>query len=120
MNRNRRRSGFTLIEVMIIIMIIVILMEIAVPNFIMARTTSQRSSCMNNLKQIDAAKEEWAMDNRAPAGAAVNMTDIAGVYIRGAATGPVCPGGGSYKLNPVGNEPECSLSAGPAFHVLPY
>ena len=118
MSRNRRRSGFTLIEVMIVSMIIVILMEVAVPNFMRARTSGQRATCINNLKQIDAAKEEWAMDTGAPDGAAVQMSDIASVYIRGPITGPTCPAGGTYELNPVGTDPVCSLSGAPDYHYL--
>ena len=114
----RRRGGFTLIEVMIVIMVIAILIEIAVPEFLKSRTTSQRNTCINNLKQIDAAKEEWAMDTGAPNGAAVVMKDIASVYIRGPVTGPTCPANGTYTLNPVGTDPVCSLSAAPDYHYL--
>jgi len=105
---------------MIVVMVIVILMEIAVPNWIRARVSSQRSTCMENLKQIDSAKEQWAMESGAPNGAAVNMSDVAGVYIRGPVSGPTCPGGGTYTLNPIGSNPTCSQAAGPTFHLLPY
>jgi prepilin-type N-terminal cleavage/methylation domain-containing protein len=119
MKRFTKRSGFTLVEIMIVVLIIGILMAIAVPNFIRARESSRRNSCIANLKQIDSAKEQWAMDNRAAAGAAVTMGDIAGVYIKGATTGPVCPAGGTYTVNTVGTNPSCSRSAAPDLHVLP-
>ena len=119
MSNSRKRRGFTLMEIMIVSMIIVILMEIAVPNFLRARASGQRSTCVNNLKQLDAAKEEWAMDTGAPDGAAVQMSDIASVYIRGPVTGPTCPAGGAYTLNPVGTDPVCSLAPAPGFHYLP-
>src|SRR3954467_15590928 len=90
MKRQRKSSGFTLVEIMIVVLIIGILMAIAVPNFIRARETSRRNSCIANLKQIYSAKEQWAMDNKAASGAAVLMSDIAGTYMKGAATGPVC------------------------------
>src|SRR4051794_34425370 len=115
----RRNKAFTLVEIMIVVLIIGILMAIAVPNFIKARENSRRSSCIANLKQIDSAKEQWAMDNKAASGAAVLMSDIAGVYMKGAATGPACPAGGAYTVNNVGTNPTCSLSAGPELHVLP-
>ena len=71
MKKLNRKSGFTLVEIMIVVLIIGILMAIAVPNFIRARESSRRSSCIANLKQIDSAKEQWAMDNKAASGAAV-------------------------------------------------
>jgi prepilin-type N-terminal cleavage/methylation domain-containing protein len=120
MRRFSRRSGFTLIEVVIVVMILVIILEISVPSFLRARQTAHRNTCVGTLKQIDQAKEEWAMDNGAPQGAAVLMSDIGGVYIRSPATGPICPGGGSYTVNPVGTDPTCNLSPAPTLHVLPY
>jgi prepilin-type N-terminal cleavage/methylation domain-containing protein len=119
MKRNRKSGAFTLVEIMIVVLIIGILMAIAVPNFIRARETSRRNTCIANLKQMDSAKEQWAMDNKASSGAAVQMSDIAGTYMKGAVTGPVCPGGGTYTVNVVGTNPSCSLSAAPDLHVLP-
>lgn len=119
MHRKNRRGGFTLMEIMIVVMIIVILLEISVPNFLRARATGQRNTCISNLKHIDAAKEEWAMDTGAPQGAAVLMSDIAPDFLSGPATGPTCPAGGSYRLNAVGVDPTCTLSAAPSLHVLP-
>src|SRR5215211_2030204 len=87
------RKGFTLVEIMIVVLIIGILMAIAVPNFIKARESSRRNSCVANLKQIDSAKEQWAMDNRKTTGDACVIGDLTGAagYIKGAATGPLCP-----------------------------
>ncbi len=123
MNRIRNsKKGFTLVEIMIVVLIIGILMAIAVPNFIKARENSRRNSCIANLKQIDSAKEQYAMDQKLATGGAVtmaNLTDPTTGYIKGAATGPLCPSGGAYTVNVVGTSPACSLAAAPNLHVLP-
>jgi prepilin-type N-terminal cleavage/methylation domain-containing protein len=116
MNRIRRTKGFTLVEIMIVVLIIGILMAIAVPNFIKARETSRRSTCVSNLKQMDAAKEQYAMDARLSGGGAVAWNNLVPDYMKAQ---PVCPGGGTYTLNTIGTNPACSLSGAPDLHVLP-
>ena len=67
------RHGFTLVEIMIVVLIIGILLAIAVPNFIKARESSRTKACIANLKQIDSAKEQWAMDKNKANGATVSL-----------------------------------------------
>lgn len=111
---NMRNRAFTLVEIMIVVLIIGILMAIAVPNFVKARESSRKNSCIANLKQVDSAKEQWAMDNKKDAGATVAMTDLTGstLYLK---SDPACPSGGTYTVNVVGTNPACST----ANHVLP-
>lgn len=118
MNRiiRKKAKGFTLVEIMIVVLIIGILMAIAVPNFIRARENSRRSTCVANLKQIDAAKEQWAMETRQAPGATPTQGDLLGAggngYIK---SWPTCPSGGTYTINPVGTNPTCDQAG----HVLP-
>src|SRR5579885_111708 len=115
MIRNRKAKGFTLVEIMIVVLIIGILMAIAVPNFIQARSTSRKNSCIANLKQIDSAKEQYAMEAKLDTGATVTQANLAPTYIK---SFPSCPGGGVYTIDVVGTNPSCSL-AGSDGHVLP-
>jgi len=110
-------SGFTLVEIMIVVLIIGVLLAIAVPNFVKARDSSRTKSCIANLRQLDAAKEQYAMDNRKSTGDAVALANLTPDYVKSA---PVCPSGtAAYVPGNVGVTPPCPNVAANAAHVLP-
>lgn len=78
---------------------------IAVPNFVKAREIALRNACINNLRQIDGATEQWALENKKNVGTPVTVADI-NSYLKGGF--PVCIKGGKYTIGPVGTLPTCT------------
>jgi prepilin-type N-terminal cleavage/methylation domain-containing protein len=110
-----RPGGFTLIEIMIVVGIIGLLVAIALPNFIKSRANSQQNACINNLRQISSAIEQWAMETGQAAGSpAPSLTTDLTPYIElnSSSAVPTCPAGGSYTINNVSVVPQisCALS----------
>ncbi len=102
----KEKSGFTLVETMIVVCVIGILITVAVPNYLRARKETSAKLCVINLRQIDTAKDRWAWSSDVNIGADVYMTDIVPGFIK---TEPACPSNGIYTLGVIGELPTCSL-----------
>jgi prepilin-type N-terminal cleavage/methylation domain-containing protein len=109
----KNNKGFTLVEIMIVVAIIGILAAIAIPNFIRARIQANAKACVNNLKQIDGAQQQWALEKKKDNSATVTKADLE-AYMRDSTNSFVCPSNGSaYTLTVVGTPPVCpNYSAG--------
>jgi prepilin-type N-terminal cleavage/methylation domain-containing protein len=127
-NKVSRKSGFTLVEIMIVVAIIGLLAAIAIPNFVRARTTSQQNACINNLRLIDAAKQQWALEQHQTTTSVPSSTgsDLQ-PYLGHGSSGelPACPADPangwttSYSggLGDMSTKPTCSIVS--STHILP-
>ena len=131
------KKGFTLVEIMIVVAIIGLLAAIAIPSFMKARTTSQKNACINNLRQIESGKDQYAVEKGGTNGMLIGTEAADGVWtvLVGNATGyikafPACPASAStlvkglatrsaadYWANAIGISPSCKVDI--VEHKLP-
>ena len=113
----RGTKGFTLVEIMIVVAIIGLLAAIAVPNFVQARTSARKNACINNLRLIEAAKEQWALENNKTTGDTVAAATDLDAYLKGGTAKVICPSDAtktfatSYTINAVGTNTACQIDA---------
>ena len=89
---------------------------IAIPNFVAARSTSQQNACINNLRLIDAAKQQWALEHKKQKTDTPTMEELRPYFGQGPnAIAPACPDGGVYMIGSLGEKPTCSVPG----HFLP-
>ena len=116
MKTNSFRSkahGFTLVEIMIVLAIMGLLVGIAVPNFVKTRTLAQKNICIENLTQIESAKQIWGLEAAKKTGDLAREADLIGptLYIK---VMPECPAGGTYDFTSIGTNALCTVTG----HVL--
>jgi competence protein ComGC len=95
------------------LLVIPLLAAIAIPNFVKARNTAQMNACINNLRIIEGAKEQWKLEYKKETTDIPTQADLS-VYLRNGQF-PTCPAGGVYKINSAGEPAACSIPG----HQLP-
>ena len=115
--RKKSEGGFSMVEIMCVVVLVGLLSSVALPNFIKARTGAHTNTCINNLREIDEAIQQWALDEKRGANSAVDFADISGYLKRNV----ICPAGGatfsdSYLISIVSVGPTCQRF--PAEHAL--
>jgi prepilin-type N-terminal cleavage/methylation domain-containing protein len=109
MKLRKNAKGFTLVEIMIVVAIIGLLAAIAVPNFVQARQSARTNACINNLRLVDAAKEQYALESNLDDGDAIAAGTDLDDYLKGGWAAMECPvsGTNAYTPNAVGTAPSC-------------
>lgn len=113
-------SGFSLVEIMVVVVVIGIILAIALPNYFTSTVASKRASCIANLTKIDVAIDQWALENGIAPGTLISGSDEDDIYdnhIKGAR--PKCPSGGTYVFHEVGSRPQITCSKEDEGHKLP-
>ncbi len=106
-----KRSGYTLIELMIVVTLIAIILMVALPNFCRMRLSTRKTICVNNLRQIEGAVDRWVFENDVSEDTIVSDVTKEEIYsyIRGGEL--VCPSsGGTYTITAIGTYPQVTCN----------
>ncbi len=100
------KEGFTLVEIMIVVLIIGVLAAIVAPYYVRAREEAKAKACIANLKEIEGAKERWAVAMDVGRWDEAEMSDLVPAFLK---TEPRCPSGGNYTIDNTDNLPTCDI-----------
>jgi general secretion pathway protein G len=98
------------VSIALAVFLIPMMAAIAIPNFVRARDIAMRNACMNNLRQIETAKQQWALENKKENDSGATPTSIdLDKYLQNGFSELKCLKGGTYSINPVSEDPTCSI-----------
>jgi prepilin-type N-terminal cleavage/methylation domain-containing protein len=114
----RKASGFTLVEILIVVLIIALLALLVIPNFAEARRKAQRSRCLDNLRQINSAYQQYFLEAKTQVVPAISSSAITVAFQTGVV--PTCPKTGDTYTAPANSAalPSCTSSGAPDNHTL--
>jgi prepilin-type N-terminal cleavage/methylation domain-containing protein len=121
MHGNRKCAGFTLVEIMIVVTIIAMLAVLAIPFYSRARNQTYKKACIANIRTLDGAKQQWALENYEAENAAPIPAEL-DMYMKGGTSKCRCPRdpsqtfATSYGINDVSTLPVCKVL--PSSHQL--
>lgn len=122
----KKRVGFTLVEIMIVVAIIGLLAAIAIPAFMKARNSARRNACVNNLRQIDGAKDQYALEYGGTNGTVFNWYNLS-LYVKDISNKCICPASlgkvtnvpdDCYAILGLGSNPTCKVAIPADGHAL--
>jgi prepilin-type N-terminal cleavage/methylation domain-containing protein len=104
---SRRKQGFTLIEILVVVAVMGLVVGIAIPAFMKSRTQARKQVCIENISQIESAKQQWGLEMQKKEGDIPGDGDLIGpmLFMK---RKPECPGGGSYDYMPIGKTATCT------------
>jgi competence protein ComGC len=115
----RKRRAFGFLEISVLVLVIAFIVLVSVPNYVGSRI-SPSNACINNLRIIDAAKQEWAIENKITNGETVVTEAQILNYLGRVGKMPKCPSGGKYTIGKLSEVPTCSLGTNISQgHILP-
>ena len=112
MTNNLRRSGFTLVEIMVVVAIIGLLMSVATVGINHAIKTAKGQTCQMNIEAIEGAKQMWMLESKKGDNDVASEEDLK-VHLKNNAF-PTCPSGGTYTINSLSVRATCSVHSGTA------